>query len=104
MRLAACILSFIAAFTAAAAADVDLSYSVRVDNLTGGDVSFRLDQGKPCLARSQASCSWDISYGAHSLDAEAGGKHYQHDFELSDQSDILVRCTFDGAKFSGDSC
>jgi len=85
-------------------ADLDLTYSVKVENLSVGDVSFRLDGDKPCLAHPQGSCTWDISYGSHSLDAEAGGKHIQHDFELSDESDIQVRCKFDGTKFSGDSC
>ena len=89
---------------AAHGADLDLTYSVKVENLTAGDVSFKLDDQKPCVAHSQGSCSWDISYGAHSLDAEAGGRHFKHDFELSDESDIQVRCKFDGAKFSGDSC
>jgi len=87
-----------------ARADLDLTYSVKVDNLTPGDVIFRLDDSKPCLAHSQASCSWDIGYGAHTLDAEMAGKHIKHDFELSDESDIQVRCKFDGSKFSGDSC
>lgn len=95
---------FAAALAGGAHADLDITYSVKVDNLTAGDVSFRLDGSKPCLARSQASCTWDIGYGSHSLDAETVGKHYRHDFELSDESDIQVRCKFDGTKFSGDSC
>lgn len=89
---------------AALGADLDLTYRVKVDNLTGDDVTFMLDGGKACLARPQASCSWDIGYGSHSLEATAGGKHYRHDFELSDESDIQVHCGFDGAKFGGDSC
>ena len=95
---------FAAALAAGAEADLDLTYSVKVDNLADADVTFRLDTNKPCLAHSNGSCSWDIGYGSHSLDAETGGKHYRHDFELSDESDIQVRCKFDGAKFSGDSC
>src|SRR5579871_3555662 len=94
-------LCFVVLFTSTAlSADMDITYSVRVDNLTAGDVSFRLDETKACLAHSQSSCSWDISYGSHSLDAESGGRHYRHDFELSDESDIQVRCKFDGTKFS----
>ena len=87
-----------------ASADLDLTYSVKVDNLAAADVTFRLDGNKPCLAHPDASCSWDIGYGSHSLDAELAGRHYKHDFELSDESDIQVRCKFDGARFSGDSC
>ena len=88
----------------ACGAELELTYSVKVENLASGDVNFRLDDGKPCLAHSQGSCSWDISYGAHFLEAEMGGRHFRHDFELSDESDIQVRCRFDGTKFSGDSC
>ena len=95
---------FAAGLAGSASADLDITYSVRVDNLAAGDVTFKLDNGKPCLAHTQASCTWDTVYGSHSIDAETGGKHYHHDFELSDESDIQVRCKFDGAKFSGDSC
>lgn len=104
MRRIALLLSIAAIAGAACGDDLEVTYSVKVDNLASGDVIFRLDDSKPCLAHTQASCNWDISYGAHSLDAEVGGKHYRHDFELSDQSDIQVRCKFDGAKFGGDSC
>jgi len=95
---------FAAALTSGVHADLNVTYSVRVDNLAAADTTFRLDGGKACLAQADASCSWDIGYGSHSLDAETGGKHYRHDFELSDESDIQVRCKFDGVKFSGDSC
>jgi len=89
---------------AAVADDLAITYSVKVDNLTGAPVTFTLDGKKACVAQSQASCSWDIDYGSHDLDALAGGKHYNHDFELSDESDIQVHCKFDGARFTGDSC
>ncbi|HEX2667470.1 MAG TPA: hypothetical protein VHP13_03760 [Gammaproteobacteria bacterium] len=89
---------------AATAPELGITYSVRVDNLTAGDVLFKLDGGKSCTARSQASCSWDIDYGSHSLEAYVGGLRYVRDFELSDESDIQVHCKFDGSKFSGDSC
>lgn len=98
------LMMFAAAAAGSVGADLDVTYSVKVENLAAVDVTFRLDQGAPCLAHPDASCSWDIGYGSHSLDAETGGKHYRHDFELSDESDIQVRCKFDGAKFSGDSC
>lgn len=104
MRRVAWLIAAVVFAGAALGADLDLTYRVKVDNLADGDVTFTLDGNKPCLARSQASCSWDIGYGSHFLEAMAGGKHYRHDFELSDESDIQVRCNFDGAKFGGDSC
>jgi hypothetical protein len=88
----------------AGAEDLGVIYSVRVDNLSDHDVVFKLDGAKTCTTYPQGSCIWDIAYGSHTLDAESGGKHYSHDFELSDESDIQVRCKFDGAKFGGDSC
>ena len=90
--------------SAASADDLAVSYSVRVDNLSAGSVLFKLDDARPCKADSGASCSWDIVYGSHRLDAYAGDKHFSRDFELSDESDILVRCKFDDKGFSGDSC
>jgi len=104
MRRIASLAACIALSGLAAGAGLELTYGVRVDNLASGDVRFELDENKACVAHPQGSCSWDIGYGAHSLDAEVGGKHYRHDFELSDESDIQVRCKFDGTWFSGDSC
>jgi|SRR5579859_6938244 len=85
-------------------ADIELTYSVRVDNMSDATVTLKLDGAKPCVAPPQGSCQWDIVYGAHTLDAYVGGKQYSHNFELSDESDILVRCKFDGTGFSGDTC
>jgi|SRR4051812_30622899 hypothetical protein len=96
---------FLAAWAAAAGADeLGMTYSVRVDNLSEGVVTFKLDGGNACIAQPRTSCTWDIAYGSHTLDAVTGGKHYTRDFELSDESDILVHCSFDGGKFSGDTC
>lgn len=96
--------AFLLSFAGAAAADLDVTYSVRVDNLSAATVIFKLDDAKPCTAESRASCTWDISYGSHHLDAYAAGKHYSRDFELSDESDIQVRCKFDDKGFVEDSC
>jgi len=95
---------FAACFARTAAADLNLTYSVRVDNVSDAAITLKLDGDKPCVAQPQGSCEWDIAYGAHTLDAYVGGKHYSHDFELSDESDILVHCRFDGTGFSGDTC
>lgn len=96
---------FLVVLTAAAGADEPgMTYSVKVDNLSDGVVTFKLDGGNACIAQPRTSCNWDIAYGSHTLDALTGGKHYTRDFELSDESDILVHCSFDGAKFGGDSC
>ncbi len=100
---------FFAAFlsvmaTVVEADELGMTYSVKVDNLSEGIVTFKLDGGNACIAQPRTSCTWDIAYGSHTLDALTGGKHYTRDFELSDESDIQVHCRFDGAKFSGDSC
>jgi|GEM_PF-5651492 len=89
---------------AAAGEDLDVTYSVKVDNLSRASVIFKLDDAKPCTAPPQGNCSWDITYGSHRLDAYVSGRRYSRDFELSDESDIQVHCKFDGVKFSGDSC
>jgi hypothetical protein len=97
--------AFLSVMAAAAAADeLGMTYSVKVDNLSEGIVTFKLDGGNACIAQPRTSCTWDIAYGSHTLDALTGGKHYSRDFELSDESDIQVHCRFDGTKFSGDSC
>jgi len=88
----------------AGADDLAITYSVRVDNVSDAAVTLKLDGAKPCTAQPQGSCEWDISYGAHTLAAYVGGKRYSHDFELSDESAIQVRCRFDGTRFSGDTC
>ncbi len=98
------LLGLLLAAVAAGADDLGVTYSVRVDNLSEGVVTFKLDGNQACIAQARTSCTWDIAYGSHTLDASAAGKHYSHDFELSDESDIQVRCKFDGTKFSGDSC
>ncbi|MGE5624107.1 MAG: hypothetical protein ACM3ZT_01010 [Bacillota bacterium] len=87
-----------------AVGDMDLTYRVKVDNLSRISVTFKLDDTRPCTAGPQQTCSWDIPYGSHRLDAYAGDKHYSREFELSDESDIQVHCKFDGTMFSGDSC
>src|SRR5579863_2781651 len=88
----------------AAAADLDVTYSVRVENLSAAAVLFKLDDAKPCTAESHGSCTWDIVYGSHHIDAYVGDKHYGRDFELSDESDVQVRCNFDATGFVGNSC
>ena len=89
---------------AGAVGEMDVTYRVKVDNLGPAAVLFKLDGANPCTAPPQGSCDWDIAYGSHRLDAYIGGKRYSRDFELSDESDFLVHCTFDGTKFGGDSC
>ena len=88
----------------AVADELGMTYSVKVDNLSDAAVTFKLDGAKPCVAQPRNTCSWDIAYGAHTLDAFVGGKHYSRDFELSDESDVQIYCRFDGTKFSGDNC
>ena len=96
---------FLAVAAAAATADeLGMTYSVKVDNLSDAAVTFMLDGANACLAQPRNTCSWDIAYGAHTLDAFSGGKHYTRDFELSDESDVQIHCRFDGTKFSGDGC
>lgn len=95
---------FLAVTVAAAADEPGMTYSVKVDNLSEAVVTFKLDGANACVARPSVTCSWDIAYGSHTLEAVAGGKRYTHDFELSDESDVQIHCRFDGAKFGGDSC
>lgn len=97
--------SFLAVAASAAAADEPgMTYSVKVDNLSDVAVTFRLDGANDCTAQPRATCSWDIAYGSHTLDAFSGGRHYTHDFELSDETELQIHCGFDGNRFSGDSC
>lgn len=99
--------SLAVAFLLAAAALADepqVTYSVRVDNLSGVPVTFQLDGTKRCTAPVGGNCIWDIGYGSHTVETDVAGRHVSRDFELSDESDIQVRCKFDGTKFSGDSC
>jgi hypothetical protein len=93
-----------AGFAVTAAADVDVVYAVRVDNIGTADVMFKLDSASPCTAPPHGSCKWEINYGLHTLDAYVGDRHYSRTFELSDESAALEYCKFDGTAFSGDSC
>lgn len=104
-RLACAVCScFLVAAASAASSDLDIAYTVKADNLSRVSVIFKLDDAKPCTAQPGGTCSWDIAYGSHRLDAYVGSKRYSRDFELSDESDIQVHCKFDGTSFSGDSC